>query len=77
MPREKSDDRVYAASLGLTGKRANRIIQRLGGTEKLRALSPEARAVLLSPLGNGDSQELSRGGLRARGMMRAKDIRSQ
>ena len=77
MPRKQSEDTLYAKELGFTGKQAYRTIHSLGGASKMRSLSPEARAVLLAPLGMGNSQELHKGGLAARGMRRAKDIRSQ
>jgi len=75
--RKPSADTIYARELGITGRKPHMVIQRLGGCEKLRALSPECRAVLLAPLGNGNSLHLVDGGLRARGMRRAKDIRLQ
>lgn len=77
MGRTLSEDAVYALELGFTSKFAKRIVQRLGGAQKLRALSPEARNTLLSPLGYGNSIGIHKGGLRARGMKRAKDIRIQ
>ena len=75
--RPPSPDLVYARELGFTGKRCGLIVRRLGGCQKLRSLSPECRNILLAPLGNGNSLHLVDGGLRARGMRRAKDIRSQ
>lgn len=36
----------YARELGIKGKQ----IRRLGGVEKLRALTPEARSILLRPM---------------------------
>jgi hypothetical protein len=75
--RKPSEDTIYARELGITGKKSRMVIRRLGGCEKLRALSPECRNILLAPMGHGNSLELHKGGLRARGMSRAKDIRLQ
>lgn len=61
--RPRSSEGVYARSIGLTPVR----LRRLGGEAKLRSLSPDALAVLLKPLGNGNSQQVHVGGLRARG----------
>jgi len=77
MARPASEETIYARELGITGSSPYRTIRRLGGAEKLRALSPECRRILLAPMGHGDSLELHKGGLRARGMRRAKDIRLQ
>ena len=77
MARIASAETIYARELGITSKYGYRIIRSLGGCEKLRALSSECRNVLLAPSGNGNSLELHKGGLRARGMLRAKDIRLQ
>ena len=76
MARIASAETIYARELGITSKYGYRTIRRLGGCQKLRSLSPECRNILLAPLGNGNSLHLVDGGLRARGMRRAKDIRS-
>jgi len=77
MGRPRSEDAAYARELGITSRSSGRVVQRLGGAEKLRSLSPEARAVLLLPLGYGNSKAVHKGGLLARGMKRSKDIRIQ
>jgi hypothetical protein len=77
MARIASAETIYARELGITGKKCHMVIRSLGGCEKLRALSPECRNILLAPMGHGHSLELHKGGLRARGMRRAKDIRLQ
>ena len=77
MARPPSADLIYARELGITGRKSHMVIRRLGGCQKLRSLSPECRNILLAPLGNGNSLHLVDGGLRARGMRRAKDIRSR
>jgi hypothetical protein len=74
--RPTSEDTLYARSLGMTGSRAGEVIHRLGGAQKLRALSPEARNILLSPLGDGSRRKVSKGGMKALGMKsRVKGIR--
>ena len=77
MARHASEETIYARELGITGKKIHMVIRRLGGCDKLRSLSPECRNILLAPLGNGNSKDICKGGLRARGMRRAKDIRLQ
>ena len=62
--RPSSEDRAYAAELGLPLKAGSRKIGNLGGARKLKALSPEARRLLLHP----KSIQPRRWGLEARGM---------
>lgn len=73
MARPLSEDTVYARSLGITGRRSGQVIGRLGGAERLRSLSPEARATLLSPLGYGNSRAVGRVSLEKLGLLRAKE----
>ena len=77
MARPASEETIYARELGIKGNKCHMVIRSLGGCEKLRALSPECRRTLLAPMGHGYSLELRKGGLRKRGMLRAKDIRLQ
>jgi hypothetical protein len=62
----------YSKYLGITTKH----LRRLGGFERLETLTPEARALLLKPNIYGGSRGLRSGGLKKRGMARARDIRS-
>lgn len=55
---------AYARELGITRKR----LHSLGGEAKLRALSDDARIVLLKPQNYGFSRTVHKGGLAARGM---------
>ena len=65
---------LYARELGITKRR----LYLLGGYEKLRALSEDARRVLLKPAIYGNSRAVSHGGLAARGMLRGvPGIKSQ
>ena len=73
MGKNESEDTVYGKSLGLTGTRISRVIRNLGGVKKLKSLSPEVRAVLLAPWNYGNSKQVKRGGLKALGMLKAKD----
>lgn len=56
----KTPDRLYAESLGLTGLYGARIIQRLGGEKRLKAMSEEARSLMLSYLRLPVNEESSR-----------------
>lgn len=56
---------AYALELGISLRK----LRALGGEQKLRAMSTEARGVLLGPQNYGNSQTIMQGGLKARGMM--------
>jgi hypothetical protein len=72
--RTLSPDTIYASEIGVSRKR----IRMLGGSEKLRGLSPEARAVLLGPHKTGLSRTVHAGGITARGFVsRVRGIDSQ
>jgi hypothetical protein len=61
--RPLTKDGAYARELGIRSTR----VRELGGADKLRALSPEVRALLLGPTNYG-SKGVRAGGLKARGM---------
>lgn len=63
-PRTPSSEILYARELGISPRR----LLKLGGEQKLRALDPDARAVLINPHRYKTSQTISVGGLKARGM---------
>ena len=46
--RPKEADRLMAEELGLTWKRPARAIRAMGGAERLKNMSPEARALMIS-----------------------------
>lgn len=52
MGRVPSEDAVYAKELGIKDRlQGRRLVARLGGASKLRALSPEVRKLLLVGIG--------------------------
>lgn len=63
-PRSSNPDTVYARSLGVK----TRVVIALGGHEKLKALSSDARALLLKPIDYGNSRTVADGGMAARSM---------
>jgi hypothetical protein len=73
MGRNLSEDAAYAKELGLVGLQGKRTVQRLGGAKKLKDLSPEIRTILVFPC----RVKVLSTSLLARGMKRAKDIRTQ
>ena len=75
--RKLCDDSMYALELGFPIPAGKKIVKRLGGADRLRSLSPEIRALLMTPWKNEKGKELTKGGLSARGFKRAMDIRSQ
>lgn len=61
MARPALENTIYARELGFTGNKCGMIVKRLGGAQKLRALSPECRAILLAPLGKGSKRPFREG----------------
>jgi len=59
-----SPDTAYARELGVS----KRVVINAGGADRLKALEPEARAILISPFKYGKSRTVADGGLKARGM---------
>ena len=62
--RRRGIDHAYAASLGISVRH----LRRIGGEDWLRSLSPEIRTLMLKPFRLGNSREVHKGGLKARGM---------
>jgi hypothetical protein len=61
--RPRSTALVYAIELGIPHKR----LLMLGGEARLRAMSDDARAILLKPGPQGNSRTVHKGGLAGRG----------
>lgn len=58
--RNAESQSAYARTLGITYEQ----LKRLGGMERLKRMSPDARILILKPLGNGKSKQINKGGLR-------------
>jgi hypothetical protein len=63
--RRSSSDREYAKELGITRRR----LVSLGGADHLKAMTADARAILLGSGKPGNSHTLLKGGLAARGFL--------
>ena len=64
--RRSDANAAYALELGISRRRLNQ----LGGEAKLRALSPEACALLLRPKAHGELGLVRHGGLAGRGFLK-------
>lgn len=63
--RPPGEELRYALELGIT----KRSLRRLGGSEALRRMTPEARAVIIKPWFVAGGQERRKGGIKACGML--------